>query len=181
MSANSADNICTFLIAPPIPKECSGYKECENARSDNEGLLDTGPPVRSSSFDKAEDALLLDVRAPVRPALFDQIEDAASDNNEVLLTDGGPSVQPASFDQAEDAESNNKVAPPDLPVQTALFNQVEVSSSRTSLKVTLADDLYGQHASGMSAEMNRRQLRRGEYTVKGTRVLFDGRFYCRLL
>ncbi|KAF8923766.1 hypothetical protein BGZ58_002577, partial [Dissophora ornata] len=152
--------------APPMPRECSQYKERENAWSDNngddnEGLLhDTGPPVRPTSFDQAEDAVLPDARTPVRPALFDQVEDAASDDSEVLLPDGGPPVQPASFDQAEDAESNNKVLLPDLPVQPALFNQVEVTSSRTSLKVTLSEDLYGQHASGISAGQNHRQLRR---------------------
>jgi hypothetical protein len=63
-----------------MPKECSEYKERENAWSDNngddnEGLLDNGPPVRPTSFDKAEDAVP-DTRTPVRPALFDQVEDA---------------------------------------------------------------------------------------------------------
>ncbi|KAF9999636.1 hypothetical protein BGZ65_005038, partial [Modicella reniformis] len=140
--------------APPMPKECSEYKERENAWSDNngddnEGLLDTGPPVRPTSFDKAEDAVLPDARTSVRPALFDQVEDATSDDSEVV--------------------------PPDLPVQPALNNQVEVTPSRTSLKVTLAEDLYGQHASGISTGTNHRQLKRREYTVNEPEFLFDDR------
>ncbi|KAF9089120.1 hypothetical protein BGX27_002551, partial [Mortierella sp. AM989] len=151
--------------ASSLPEDRSQNEEHEDVMSDDAILSETGLPVQPALIDQVENTmsdevvLLTDTELPAQPTSFDQTEDVANGDSEVLLRDGGPPVQAALLYQAEDAKSNNRVLP-DLPVQPALFNQVGVTSSRTSLTVTITEDLHGQHASGIPAGRNHKQSRR---------------------
>ncbi|KAF9357897.1 hypothetical protein BGX34_009152 [Mortierella sp. NVP85] len=135
-------SFCSFLAKGDIADGESVHVGQKHPRdcSDDDNAVQTKPPWNRECSE------------------YKERENTWSGDSEALLPDGRPSVQPASFDQAEDAESSNRVIPSDLPVQPALFNQA--TPSRTSLKVTLAEDPNGQHASGVSAGMNHKQLRR---------------------